>query len=366
MIGAVLGAGASLVGGLLDKKSNEKAANTAFNYQINLNNQAFWHQQLLTGEQNNQVNALNNKVTEFNWGVDRTNADILANHSTNSSKQTDQTDTRSGGWIDFGAMVKDAEAAGFNPLTVLRAGAAAGYSYSTGSTTSTSTYEQKVARDLVGHMNYFAMPDAAQAQNPGTGPMAAPSNAWQNAINTGIGIWQQGTQDKLAKERLAMEQNIAKAQINNLASGSNLNNANAAAAQYRMQIPSYGSTGTRTSTGGFGGSIKGVMGSVATPTEGKVTVTNPWNANKVNPNLRDISAMEERYGDGLFVTEILGPVQFVRDAWYNHRNNPTQGTVAQKAETYLRDSYKALTESWGKSPSPAAQRDMISQRLGLG
>ena len=50
------------------------------------------------------------------------------------SKKQETTTTS---YVDYGRMVRDAEAAGFNPLTALRNGGAAGFSVSTGTTPAT-------------------------------------------------------------------------------------------------------------------------------------------------------------------------------------------------------------------------------------
>jgi len=362
MLAAVASAGASLIGGLLDKKSNEKAANTAFRYQIDLNNQAMYTQQILTGEQNKQVANLNHAVNLFNEKIDATNADILKNHSTSKSTQTDTVDTASYGGIDFGKLVKDAEAAGFNPLTVLRAGGAAGYSYSTGSTRSTSTLEQTAARDLLGHMTYFAPPQPGQANHPGTAPVAAASNAWSNAMQTGLNVWQQGNADRLAQARLDLEGKVAQAQIVNLGSETALNNANT---KYRLSIPSWTGSSTRTSTGGFGGAIRsavtgtsGKLGAPSVPDVGKTEITNPFpygSGMTVNGSLKNAEAYEDRWGD--VAASIIGAGNLIVDVGGNlverfpkSATGKTVNAATEAAKPYFQQAYDAMVAAWN---SPA-------------
>ncbi|UIB81406.1 hypothetical protein [Flyfo microvirus Tbat2_98] len=348
---AAVAAGASLIGGLLDNKNNEKAANTAFRYQIDLNNQALWSQQLLTGEQNRQTNALNDRVAAYN-------REVLDHHSTNkTSSTTVQTDeTSSFGTIDFKRMVADAEAAGFNPLTVLRAGGMAGYTSSNVKTMSRleQNMEQKVARDI---MTFFAMPDAAQAQNPGQAPVPQTTNAFSNAIQTGLSVWQQGNADRLARERLDVEKGLAAAQISNLASDSALNKARATQA---LRIPTTTMPTTYRQGGGFNGAVRnntGVLGKVSTPKEGETTVTAPWAFMDVNPILRDAQSVEARYGEiagdlyglGVVAADAGGAVvrnasptyeKYVKPAtsWYmGHVNNGID---------YLKQNYEAAKKSY--------------------
>jgi len=343
VVAAAIGAGASLIGGLLDNKKNEKAANTAFRYQIDLNSQALFNQQILTGEQNRQTNALNDRVEAFN-------RDILDNHSTNWSKSdTTQSDiTTSAGSIDFKRLVADAEAAGFNPLTVLRSGGLAGYMSSNVATMSrlTQETESKQARDL---MTYFAMPDAAQAQHPGAAPIAQTTNAFSNAINTGLGIWQQGNADRLANAKLDVERGLAQAQIANLSSDTKLNQARTTVA---LRPPTATASSVFRQGGGFAGAIRnnsGLIGAVMTPEAGKVTVTNAHGvAGAVDPNQNDNEMYETRYGD--IVGDLIGVGIAARDGWHylNSKTGNAPNSAVKTAVDYLGKAFKAETAANAK------------------
>lgn len=334
LLTAGITAGTSLIGGLFGKKNAEKAANQQFQYQSVLNNVAAAHQREFLHTQNREISALNDRV-------DRYNADILANHSFNESEDT----FLSSGSIDFGRLVKDAEAAGFNPLTVLRSGGLAGYS----TTNTLSTSRSKVARDT---MTYFSPGETPMAPAPGNAPVVQATNPIGDALNAGVNAYL--SHDKHAEERRRLEFGLAQAQLDNLNSDTAMN-------RRRLAIPTYTHPGTRQTRGGFAGQIaadrNGGLGAIATPKVGEVTVTNPHNNAIVDPTARDAQAYEDRYGE--IAADLWGLATLAKDAWYNHSTNKASPSPVTKAgnavmdytdaaAAYLKQSYNNLIASWAQ------------------
>ncbi|MBX8827558.1 hypothetical protein, partial [Ochrobactrum sp. SFR4] len=78
-------------------------------------------------------------------------ASLLGGLFGGKSKKQETTTTSH---VDYGRMVREAEAAGFNPLTALRNGGAAGFSVSTGSTPATPL-SARLADGVAGAANTF-------------------------------------------------------------------------------------------------------------------------------------------------------------------------------------------------------------------
>lgn len=109
--------------------------------------------------------------------------------------------------VDYKQMVKDAQAAGFNPLTVLRNGGSAGFS--------------------------------TQVHHP-----ALSSGGWADALATGINAF--ASYDPMAEQREMLEYNIVQEQLKQLQRG----NANAAR-RNSFNVPSFSGVSGMRSAGGF-------------------------------------------------------------------------------------------------------------------
>lgn len=395
-------AGASLLGGMLGNSSAKKEAAKAHERQVqlnaqsvvwqaNLNNDAFNKQMTMNADTDNRQKALNDQSRDnqlilnadaynrqqalmaaanqevhlLNDRVDAYNRDILDNHST-SVTTTDSTAnssyenySTSAGAIDFGRMVRDAEAAGFNPLTVLRAGGLAGYATTVGKTwgstaeSSSSTVSHKAARETMGYFAPSSTPQGpgagqaawaqaahgavtgGQVNHPGQAQQATLENPWMNAVNAGINAWNNHDPGKAARQQLEM--GLTRAQIDNLTSDTALNGRSG------WNVPTYTGNSTVASSGGVRGAINSALGGVATPTPGEVKVTNPWPHGVVNPTLRDAAAHEDRYGE--VVGSVMGVVNFLGDAY--HRQTQPGST--------LREGINSLANEWSSNPYAGAR-----------
>lgn len=310
LVSAGISAGASLLGGLFGDRAKKKAASQQYLYQASLDNGAAAHQREFQNTQNNAVRELNHAVRDYN-------RDVLDNHSTTDRTTTTTSDdqvshtgtnrqrdtTSTTGSIDFKRLVNDAEAAGFNPLTVLRAGGLAGYQTSntlftsdsindfTGRTTSRNTVHEtgKVARDT---MTYFGFGEIPQAHQPGAAPVVQASNPIGDAINAGLTAY--NNYDPHAERRRALEFGLAQAQLDNLQSDTNLN-------KYRLNPPSYTGRPQVGTSGGFQGAQKApqsVLGRPVTPEVGKTEQTNPYlGGAHTDPTINNVATFAERYGE---------------------------------------------------------------------
>lgn len=173
-------------------------------------------------------------------------------------------------YVDYERMVKDATAAGFNPLTALRNGGAAGFSTST---TTGGALSQPSFMSSVG--------DA----------LAAGINAWANY-------------DELADEQRKAEYDLVMAQLE----GINLNNQ-ALRKQSLGDAPMRASAGSVTvstnSQSGEPASTSTAPDGLPQPIEaGDRTATNPWKVFTIDPKASDGAVFEERYGD--FMGGLIG------------------------------------------------------------
>jgi hypothetical protein len=180
--------------------------------------------------------------------------------------------------VDYARMVRDSEAAGFNPLTAIRNGGSAGF-------TSTST--------------------------PGNGLSAALSTAGNFLTNF----------DPFADAKREQESRYVEAQIGNL----------------NAQTGSYNRTASTASGPVLRNPGTAALSARQPPSIGKVTVTNPLPAGVVQPGLVDADAWEARYSDaggwiGGAINAVgdlsenlrgLGPTPLT-DAW-NAVNRPFRG-----------------------------------------
>lgn len=181
------------------------------------------------------------------------------------SKKKKQTTSNT---VDYQALVRNAEAAGFNPLTALRNGGSAGF---------TQTHA----------------------------PVLSSSAYFANALGEGLSTGLQAAfdYDPLREEKSALEMQIQRATLarinQDIASATRLGGAPVATGgRYKRQEVSLSKGGPLTA--------------------GDRTVTNPWwDGVEVNPRLVDTEVLEARYGEGL-LTNIAGwGINGTADFFYN-------------------------------------------------
>lgn len=168
--------------------------------------------------------------------------------------------------VDYRRMVREAEAAGFNPLTALRNGGAAGFSV-TNSTTPAAPLSARIADGVSGGVNAFL----------------------QNF-------------DPYADAQREQGSRLIEAQIANL-------NASTAELTHRHAMTTRGN--------GVLSGKKSTMAELATgpdPEPGDRTVTNPWMTGEVNPHYLDAEVFEARYGD----SEIAQMIYGARNMWADY------------------------------------------------
>lgn len=220
-------------------------------------------------------------------------------HTENQSSETWQDNASR---VNYLQMVADAEAAGFNPLTALRLGGAAGY-------TQTSHYgltESNVKSETIG-----------TAMVPGT-PIIGPalSNAGQ-IIGNSISSY-----DPMKQALQEAEYDLAQAQIRNLNADTG---ARLRASVGGIPTWSAGQVAKNPATGKL--SIVGTPGSDGSsmiPSFEAPTVTNPWPTSwgfKVNPDVLDADAFEQRYGD----SEISQMLYGAAVGWQDFRRSNIYG-----------------------------------------
>lgn len=177
-----------------------------------------------------------------------------------------QTTTR----INYKQMVEDAEAAGFNPLTALRAGGGAGFT--------TTTHPA-----LSGYS-----PIGAAFQTVG----AALANY-----------------DPQANVRADLETKLLTAQLANV-------QADTKQRMRSFEVPvRTGATAHDQSGNAIRSAAAQVTGLPTAPQVGDVNVTNPHEKALVNPKVRDGASYEDRYGE--FGGSVAGAYVAARDWYYN-------------------------------------------------
>lgn len=180
--------------------------------------------------------------------------------------------------VDYKQMVRDAEAAGFNPLTVLRAGGAAGYT---------------------------------QTSHPALSSFN-PLGAAAEAIGT-VAMNYDGEADK----RRALEFDLLNAQLENIQTDTK-------ARMRSMEVPVR--IGSQAVDAG-GRPIKSASGDLGLPggfSVGDISITNPWGVGKVNPDVPDGQHWGDRYGEP---GEWLGGLYVMaQDGTYMLKNTKPFGT----------------------------------------
>ena len=172
--------------------------------------------------------------------------------------------------VDYQRMVREAEAAGFNPLTALRNGGAAGFSVST---TPGAPLSARLADGVAGATQSFL-----------------------------------ANFDPFADQKRELEFSLVQAQINNL------NASTSAFTSQSFNVPGRGAGQIEQRPSGQAAQL----GLPQAPEAGDVTVTNPWQTAVVNPNVRDAEAFEARYGDSEIAQMLYGAYVGVSDYWSNH------------------------------------------------
>lgn len=333
---AALSAGVSLVGGLFGRSSAKKAADKQHRYNLEYMTRTRDIQAFLADKQNAMTHDVNNRIGAHN-------NEVLANHSTETRSETTSVNQRSTGGIDFAAMLRDAESAGFNPMTVLRNGGMAGYATSNTVTDTKFDSTYKPIREL---MTYVAPGEIPQFSSLPSAPQVAAVNPVGDALNAGLAAYQQ--YDPLAGQRAALEMGLARAQIDNYKSDT-------AANYFRMKTPTWTAPTVRTSSGGFGGFQRGAGNGAPNglgaynPEANRSTVTNPWANGSVESGLPDASAIEDRYGEpaAWVYAPVVSGIDMVKNLVHSRPFND--------GVDYLKDTYASLTASWGRSNSnPAA------------
>lgn len=357
LMGAMVTGGLNLLGGLFGAGSQKRAANQQMQLQDRLNENDARRQLGLLQSQNYETWRTNQDIKEYN-------RDVLDNHSENTLDRREHSITNSTGSIDFKRLVADAEAAGFNPVTVLRAGGLAGYSTQNTQFYSDISERSKVARDI---MTYLAPPDVPHMGYNGQVQTINPGNPIGDAINAGMNYFM--NYDPTKQQRRELEMGLTRAQIENLNSETRRN--------MLMQVPSY-TGGNRGTSGGFSGIVNSIFGGgtpgtpQATPHDkvGDRIVTNPYPVGsglEPNKTFIDASAWQERLGEG----ELAETLVFLLNAGADASHNLSRlagappvlrpaGDAGKNVGSWLSSQYNTLLDSWNKSSSIA---DFANQNL---
>lgn len=205
--------------------------------------------------------------------------------------------------VDYVALKNNAEAAGFNPLTALRAGGAAGHT--------TTSHPALSAGEIFGNA------------------ISAAGQAYQNY-------------DPLKTERAQAEYELLRAQLGNVQAQTK------AIGSRRSQSFSVPVTGASQVVAGTG-----VSGLPLSPTEGERTITNPWQEAVVDNETSDGAVFEERYGD--FVGGVLGLVPAARDAWKNYQRSVDRSLNSPEHKKW-RDALDAKQSAADKRKAEAEAR----------
>ncbi|MGF7009265.1 hypothetical protein [Aminobacter sp. BE322] len=188
--------------------------------------------------------------------------------------------------VNYKQMVTDAEAAGFNPLTALRNGGAAGFT----TTTQPALSSRAIIGEAMGEVGNFI------------------SNF-----------------DPMADDRREQEYNLVQAQIANL----NASTASMSRSQ-SFKVPTYTAGQVERRPSGTAAQLSRTMpasaGAPRMPTVETPTVTNPWRNSVIDPNVRDAAAFEERYGDSEIAQIIYGALVGASDARANYPRWPDLST----------------------------------------
>lgn len=191
--------------------------------------------------------------------------------------------------INYKQMVKDAEAAGFNPLTVLRNGASAGYT--------------------------------SQVQHP------ALSSSFGDVIASGLNAF--ATYDPMTDKRADLEYQVVQEQLKQLQQKTRQERKS-------FDVPTYTGTSTRASGGGFSASSPSVSSNPG-------GVTNPWEGSilgpymTVNSGIQDAEKSETRYSD--IISNVFGVGVLGADLYASAMRAAENSPSIQKALTEAKEQH---------------------------
>lgn len=216
--------------------------------------------------------------------------------------------------VDMSRLVADAEAAGFNPLSYLRSGAASLYSKQVNLPGYQMMMPQTFQESVFQWSDLPGMPTPAPAvPRPSTSAGSMLFQAGSDAFGAFVSQSRIESQQDLQRELLQKS-------LDGVAKGK------------KAGSKSSGSFGFVPGSVTMGGTVTD-KGSLAlarpgTPEKGDVKVTNPWTNYSVDPSQRDASAFTDRYGEGEIAETLLLLKQGATDFWYN----VTGMTDAQRTE----------------------------------
>ena len=216
-------------------------------------------------------------------------------------------------YVDYKRMVRDAEAAGFNPLTALRNGGAAGFSVTS---TGAAPLSARIADGVSGGVQNFL-----------------------------------ANFDPHKDQQRELETRVVEAQLANLQADTALKTVKFG------NVPTYTASpvklvmGSGVKKGQTFTSVADVLppsaGTSQTPDVEKPTVTNPfpsrWGAS-VNPNVPDAAAWEDRYGDSELLSMAVGAGIGATDIYYNIA--PSLYAAGKAASQPFRDEWNMRKEAY--------------------
>ncbi len=212
-------------------------------------------------------------------------------------------------------MVKNAEAAGFNPLTALRNGGSAGFTATTSPALSSSAYIGQAAGQAVTNVGNFL-----------------------------------ANFDPMADQKREAEYQLVQAQIANLNGNTATMFPRAPSLPGSFNVPSWGASNIEQRSSGKAGRLS----SSALATGGAVescdrTVTNPWNDGVVHPGYLDAEAFEARYGDSEIAQTLYGIRNASADMLHNIErwaNSPNPLGKVTKLPDKDRSWWPSLSIKW--------------------
>lgn len=231
--------------------------------------------------------------------------------------------------VDYKRMVRDAEAAGFNPLTALRNGGSAGFS------TQTTTHP------------------ALSSQSVGGGIA--------DALATGVSAWAQ--YDPMQEKRADLEYQLVQAQLDAVQKSNRQ-------VRRSFDVPTNTGTSARSSSGGFSNSVPVARSNPGGTIAGQV---DPWTGTllspymQIHPGLPSADSLSGKYGE---IVEMIGGVAVLGGdlAYSGYKLANRKGNVdkaVQEAKDTWRDGTKGyrsavkqygMSNEWAKSQIPKRDR----------
>lgn len=203
-------------------------------------------------------------------------------------------------------MVRDAEKAGFNPLTAIRNGGSAGF------TTSTTT-----------------SPGLSSAQTIGKA-LGAAGSFFANF-------------DPMADQKKELEYQLVQAQLENLQADTAM----------RMKasmggVPTYTAGAVKRGAG-----AAALSGAPMTPVVSPPTVTNPWHSANIDPKVLNGDAFEQRYGDAEIPSMLYAGYVGLKDIGANY---PGIGTAMRGLDAGVPPLLSWLTDPVGYAKTTVKTR----------